>query len=93
MTGSRDSKVSIETAYGLDDRGIEVRVPVKSRMFSPRLLDRFWGPPSLLYTGYQGLFIRGIKQPRSEADHSSPTNTEVKKTGIYIYTPPYVFMA
>jgi hypothetical protein len=31
---SRDSVVSIATGYGLDDRGVGVRVPVESRIFS-----------------------------------------------------------
>jgi hypothetical protein len=31
---SRDSVVSIATGYELDDRGIGVRVPVRSRIFS-----------------------------------------------------------
>jgi hypothetical protein len=46
---SRDSSVGIATDYGLDDRGIAVRVPVWSRIFSsPRRPDRLWGPPTLL---------------------------------------------
>jgi hypothetical protein len=31
--GSQDSAVGIATGYGLDDRGIGVRVPVISRIF------------------------------------------------------------
>jgi hypothetical protein len=31
--GSRDSVVGIATGYGLDDRGVGVRVPVGSRIF------------------------------------------------------------
>jgi hypothetical protein len=54
---SRDSVVGIATGYRLDDRGVEVRVSVGSRIFSsPRHLDRFWGPPNLLTNGYQGLY-------------------------------------
>jgi hypothetical protein len=34
-TRSRDSVVGIETSYGLDDRGVGVRVPVGSRISSP----------------------------------------------------------
>jgi hypothetical protein len=42
----------IATGYGLDDRGVGVRVPVGSRyLFSPRRADGLWGPPSLLYNG------------------------------------------
>jgi hypothetical protein len=47
--GSRDSAVGIATSYGLDDRGVGVRVPVVSRIFSsPDRPDRIWGPPNLL---------------------------------------------
>jgi hypothetical protein len=47
--GSRGSAVSTATGYDLNDRGIAVRVPVVSRIFSsPRRPDRFWGPPSPL---------------------------------------------
>jgi hypothetical protein len=53
---TRDSSVGIATSYGLDG----IRVPVGSRIFSsPRLPDRFWGPPSLLYNVYRGLIPRG----------------------------------
>jgi hypothetical protein len=44
--------VGIATGYGLDDRRVEVRVPVGSRIFSsPRRPDRLWDPPSLLFSG------------------------------------------
>jgi hypothetical protein len=42
------SAVGIATGYGLDDRGVGVRVPIGLRMFtSPRRSDRLWGLPSL----------------------------------------------
>jgi hypothetical protein len=57
---SRDSVVGIATGYGLDDRGVGVRVPVGSRIISsPRRPDRLWGPPNLLPNGYRGLLPRG----------------------------------
>jgi hypothetical protein len=49
---SRDSVVGIATSYGLDGRGVGVRVPVGSRIFSfSRRPDRLWGPPNLLSNG------------------------------------------
>jgi hypothetical protein len=38
-------------------------------------------------------WVPGVNRPGREADHSSPTSTEVKKTYFYTTTPPYVFMA
>jgi hypothetical protein len=35
----------------------------------------------------------GVKRPGREADHSSPTNSVVKKLWIYTSTPSYAFMA
>jgi hypothetical protein len=56
---SRDSVVGIATGYGLDGRGVGVRVPEGSRIFtSPRCPDRHLGPPNLS-NGYRGLFPRG----------------------------------
>jgi hypothetical protein len=81
---SRDSAVGIVTGYGLDDQEFEVRVPFTS----PGRPDRLWGPPTLLFNGYQRLFLRGgVQRPGREAAHS-PTNAEVKKTWIYISTSP-----
>jgi hypothetical protein len=85
--------VGIATGYGMDGRGVGVRVPVGARSFSsPRHPDRFWGPPSLLSNGYRGPFPR-TKRPGCEADHSLSTSAEVKNTWIYTSTPSYVFMA
>jgi hypothetical protein len=57
---SQDSAGGIATGYGLDDRGIEIRVPVGSRSFSsPRRPDRLWDSLRLLSNGYRGLFPQG----------------------------------
>jgi hypothetical protein len=58
---NRDNVVGIATGYGLDDRGIRIRVQVGSRIFSsPRRPDRFWETPSL---------FPGVKRPGREAEH------------------------
>jgi hypothetical protein len=54
---SRNSVVWIATDYGLDCRGVGVRVPAGIRLFSsPQCPDRFCGPPNLLFSGYRRLF-------------------------------------
>jgi hypothetical protein len=59
---SQDSAVGIATGYGLDDRKIEVRVPVGSRIFSfRRRQDRLWGPPNLLSNEYWDALSLGGK--------------------------------
>jgi hypothetical protein len=60
----RDNVVGIATGYGLEDRGIGVRIPVGSRIFTfPYHPDRVWGPPNLLYNGYRGVSFPGVKRP------------------------------
>jgi hypothetical protein len=89
ISRSRGSVVGTATGYGMDDRGIGVRVPVEAIILSsPRRLDRIWGPPSLLSNG-----LPGVKRPVRDAEHSPPTSAEVKKTWIYTSTPLYAFMA
>jgi hypothetical protein len=45
----------IATGYGLDGRGVGVRVPVESPIFSsPRCPSRFCGPVNLISSGYRG---------------------------------------
>jgi hypothetical protein len=81
--------LTTERSYGLDDRGVGVRVPVWSRIFSsPRRPYRLWGPPNLLSNGYRWLFSSGVKRPGREADLSPPTSAKVKKIWILdIHSP------
>jgi hypothetical protein len=39
---------------------------------SPRRLNRFWGPPSLLSNGYRGALSLRVKWPGRKADQSPP---------------------
>jgi hypothetical protein len=81
--------VGIVTGYGLDDRGVGVRVSVGSRMFSsPRRPHRLSGSTNLLSNGYWGLFPPGVKRPGREVDHSPATSAEVKQIWLYTSIPP-----
>jgi hypothetical protein len=89
---SRDSAVGIATGYTLDDRGVGVRVPVESKIFSTSFT------PALGSTQPPKQWIPvaippGIKRPGREADHSPTVSAEVKKIWIYTSNPPYAFMA
>jgi hypothetical protein len=54
--------------------------------------DQLWGPPSLLFNEYQGLFLWGVKQPGHEADHSTLSSAKVKNACSYTSTPPYIMV-
>jgi hypothetical protein len=86
---SRDSIVRIATSYGLNDRGVGVRVPLGSRIFSSsRRPDRLWGPPNLLSVGYGGL-LPGGQSNQGVKLTTPPASAEVKKMWIYTSTSPY----
>jgi hypothetical protein len=78
--GNRDSSVGIATGYGFNGRGVEVQVAVGSRIFSsPRRPDRLWGPTQPPIQWVLGALFPAVKWLWREADHSHPTNAEVKK--------------
>jgi hypothetical protein len=57
---SRDSVVSIATVYGLDDRGVGVRVPVESEFSLLHIVETGCGTHAAFYPmGNGGSFPRG----------------------------------
>jgi hypothetical protein len=52
------------------------RIPVAVRFST--LPDQLWGPPSLLYNGYQVSFP-SIKWPECGIDHPPPSGAKLKK--------------
>jgi hypothetical protein len=89
---SRESAVSIATGYGLNDRGVGVRVPLGARIFLFFRVIQIgsWAHPASYPTGTGGSFPGG-KAAGREAHHSPPTNAEVKETWTYTSPPPYAF--
>jgi hypothetical protein len=68
-------------------QGVEVRVPVGSRMFiSLYCQDQLWGSIQLILW-VPGDPFPGVQQLGHEADHSPPTSAKVKKTWVYTATP------
>jgi hypothetical protein len=56
--------VGIATGYGLDDRGVGVRVPVRSGLFTfPCRPYGFWGPTQPPSQWVKGALSKGVKLP------------------------------
>jgi hypothetical protein len=89
---SQDSVVDIVTGYGLDDRGVGVRVLVGSRMFST-LSRPALGSTQPCVQCVPGDLSPGVKRAGCETDHLPPTSAKVKKMWIYISIPPYTFVS
>jgi hypothetical protein len=85
---SRDSSVGIATGYGLDDRGVGVRVPVGSRIFcSPLRPDRLWGPHNNLSNGYWGSFLGGKADGAWSGPLTSSQCRHQENVDLYIHSP------
>ena len=75
-------------ATRLQIRRFGVRIPVETSLFSsPKRPDRLWGPPSFVFNEYRRSF-QEVNRPGREANHSPPSNTEVKNEWSCISTPP-----
>jgi hypothetical protein len=70
--------VGIATGYGLDDRGVGVRVPVGSRIFSKSSRPALGSMQPPIQWVLRAL-SPGVKRPGREADHSPLTIAEFKK--------------
>jgi hypothetical protein len=87
--GSQDTVVGIGTGYGLDDRGVGVRVPVGVKNFLFFTSSRpALGSTQSRIQWVPGVLYPGIKRTGREADHSPPTSAETKKMWIYTSNPP-----
>jgi hypothetical protein len=69
------SSVGIATELRAGRSG--VRISLGGEIFCT-FPDRTWGPPSLLYNGYQ-VFLGGRKRPGRDTDSSSPSSAVVMK--------------
>jgi hypothetical protein len=93
-SGIRGSSVSIVTRLRDGRSGFDSRQGQRRDFFSSspnNILILRPTQPSMQWV--QGAFIQGVKRPGREADHSPPSNTEVKNAWSYTSSPPYVFMA
>jgi hypothetical protein len=90
---SRDSAVGIATGYGLDDRGVGVRVLLGQDFHFSMASRPALGPTQPPIQWVPGTLSPGEMRPGREADHSPLTSAEVKNACIYISTSPYVLMA
>jgi hypothetical protein len=59
MFWSWGSAVSIVIGYGVNNRGVGVRVPVDEELSLLHIVQTGLGQPSLLYNGNRGLFPGG----------------------------------
>jgi hypothetical protein len=90
---SLDSSVSIVTATGWTTAVLFwAGVGILFFLSSPPRQDRLWGPPSFLSNGCWGFFLRGVKRPGCEADHSLRSSDGVKNAWSYTTIPPCVFI-
>jgi hypothetical protein len=87
---SRGIAVGIAIDYGLDDRGIEVRIPAGSTNFTYLYRPTGSGAHLASFPMGTGALSHGVRRQGREADHQPTTSAEVKKTWIGIWGG-YVF--
>jgi hypothetical protein len=56
--------------------------------FLPSRPELLWGPPNLLFQWVPVALSLDIERPEREADHSPPSNAEVKEcVELYLHSP------
>jgi hypothetical protein len=89
ITRRRASAIGRATGYRLDGQRVWSSSSSKGTIFLLSTASRPALRPTQPSTqGVLGVHSPAVKRQRREADHSLPTNTEVKKTMIYKSTPP-----
>jgi hypothetical protein len=81
-------RAGVATGYGMDGRGVAVRIPVKSIFSSPRRPYRLCSPSSLLLKEFHQLSASRLELTESGVNNTSLNSIEVKKSWIYASTPP-----
>jgi hypothetical protein len=76
---SRDSSVGIALGYGMDGRGSRVRFPAGLGIFLFTASRTALGPTQPPIQWGPGALSLGVKRPGREADHSTPSSTEIKE--------------
>jgi hypothetical protein len=81
--------VGIATGYGMEDRVIGVRFPVRTGNFSLRHhIQTGSGAHPASYEWVPGVLSLGVKRPGREANQSPPSSAEVKEyVGLYLHSP------
>jgi hypothetical protein len=79
---SHDISVSMATEYELDGRG---SIPGEATYYFLRVSIPALGPTELTIQWIPRVLTQGLKRQEREADHSPPTNADVKNGDI----PPF----
>jgi hypothetical protein len=86
IISSQGNAVSIATVYGLNKRGVGVRVLVGARIFSMSSRP-FLEPTQPHIRWVKGTLSPELKQPGREDDRSAQTSAEIKKLGSIHHLP------
>jgi hypothetical protein len=85
--GSRESSVDTALGYGLDDRGFESRQRLGIFLFTTESRTALGPIQPHILCAPRALSL-GVKRLGREADHSPPSNAEVKEcVELYLHSP------